>query len=165
MKKIFLILLLLPLLISCDANDKKSEQNIALIESYVSAVENMEYDAMASFLADDYLGLGPSIGDSISKDEAIKNWKFNVENLYKKIEYNRSRNMPIIIDSGDNQGQWVSNWAELKITYKDNDIDVTIWANTIYQIDNDKIIKSFTFYNEADVLEQMGYIFINPNDL
>jgi hypothetical protein len=38
-------------------------------------------------------------------------------------------------------------------------------ANTIYQIKDNKIVKSYTFYNEADVLEQLGYVFINPNDL
>ena len=30
---------------------------------------------------------------------------------------------------------------------------------------NGKIIKSLTFYNEADALEQLGYVFINPEDL
>ena len=53
----------------------------------------------------------------------------------------------------------------IKITYKDDRGAVTIWANTIYQIENEKIVKSFTFYNEADALRQLGYVFINPNDL
>ena len=63
------------------------------------------------------------------------------------------------------QGEWVSNWAELDITYKNGQGEVTIWANAIYLIENGKIVKSITFYNEADALRQMGYVFINPNDL
>jgi predicted ester cyclase len=38
---------------------------------------------------------------------------------------------------------------------------VTIWANTIYQIKNNKIIKSYSFYNEADVYEQLGLGVLN----
>ena len=54
----------------------------------------------------------------------------------------------------------MSNWAELQIKYKDGE-NVIVLVNSIYLIENDKIVKSFTFYNEADVLEQLGYVFIN----
>ena len=39
------------------------------------------------FLDDKYMGLGPSYGDTIYKDQAIANWKYYVENLYEKIQY------------------------------------------------------------------------------
>jgi len=164
MKKSAFILLLLPLMIGCSSIGNKSEKNLALVEKYVNAVENLEYDIMASLLADDYKGLGPSIGDSIGKTQAVEMWKNNVENLYEKIEYLRSRNVAVTITSGDNQGEWVSNWAELHIVYKDNMGEVTIWANTIYQIEDIKIVKSYTFYNEADALRQLGYFYIHPSD-
>jgi hypothetical protein len=73
--------------------------------------------------------------------------------------------MPVSFEDGPNKGDWVSNWAELEITYKHEDDKVVIWANTIYLIVGDKIIKSYTFYNEADALEQLGYVFINPEKL
>lgn len=120
---------------------------------------------MASLLDENYIGVGPSIGDSTGKSQAIESWKYNVDNLYEKIEYKLSRNAALIISDGDNQGEWVTNWAELEITYKDERGTVTIMANSIYQIKDNKIVKSFTFYNEADALEQLGYVFINPNDL
>ncbi len=119
---------------------------------------------MESLLDDSYYGFGPSYGDSINKDQAVINWKYNVEHLYKSIKYNKSRNAAVIITTGDNQGEWVSNWGELHIVYKD-DRHVTLWANTTYKIENGKIVKSYTFYNEADALEQLGYVFINTNDL
>jgi len=84
-----------------------------------------------------------------------------VDNLYESINYSRSRNVAVTINSGDNQGDWVSNWGELTIRYKNTEDSVTIWANSIYQIKNGKIVKSFTFYNEADALRQLGYYFIN----
>lgn len=164
MKKLFFALLLVILVMSCSSEVDNSEKNLALITNYVKAVENMDFEAMDLYLDENYLGLGPSYGDSINKTQAIANWKSNVENLYEKIHYDKSRNAAIKISTGDNQGDWISNWAELKIDYKNDRGSVIIWANSIYQIQNNKIVKSFTFYNEADVLEQLGYTFFNPDD-
>lgn len=159
-----IILFLITFFTSCGKADN-SAKNIALIEKYVQAVQSKDFEGFSSALDDNYLGLGPSYGDSIHKPAALANWKENITNLYENITYNKSRNAAFQITDGDNQGEWVSNWAELTITYKDGLGSVTIWANTIYQIENDKIVKSFTFYNEADALRQLGYVFINPDDL
>ena len=133
-----------------------------MIKNYIQAVENLDYDAMSNILDDSYVGIGPSRGDSISKEQAILNWKSNVENLYEKISYSKSQNIAV----KTLEGEWVSNWADLTIVYKGDDHNtISILANTVYQIKNGKIIKSLTFYNEADALEQLGYVFINPSDL
>ena len=79
--------------------------------------------------------------------------------------YEISRNITESIPDGKNQGEWVSNYAQLSITYKDGRGPVKIWANTIYRIENGKIVKSYTFYNEADALRQLGYVFVNPDEL
>ncbi|RLD73893.1 MAG: hypothetical protein DRJ10_17355 [Bacteroidetes bacterium] len=165
MRNLIFALLVSSLVISCSSTDKTAEKNLLLVEKYVKGVENMDYEIMDDLLADNYLGLGPSFGDSINKVQAIESWKQNVENLYEKIEYFRSRNNAVTITTGDNQGEWVSNWAELKITYKGDKGSVMIWSNSIYLIENNKIIKSYTFYNEADALRQLGYVFINPDHL
>jgi len=164
MKKFLIISALLPLLFACSPKDNSGD-NIALIEKYVQSVEDLDYTAMSSLLDDSYYGFGPSIGDSIDKTQAVANWKSYVETLYESIEYNKSRNAAVTITDGDNKGDWVSNWGELHIVYKNNEGEFTIWANTIYQIENGKIIKSYTFYNERDALTQLGYVFINPNNL
>lgn len=160
-----LLLLIIPLAMGCSMTGGNAEKSVELIDNYVKAVESMDFDAMEIYLAEDYVGLGPSHGDSIGKIGAIENWKNNVEILYQSIRYNKSRSIPVTISTGDNQGDWVANWAELNIKYKDDKGEVTIWANTIYQIENEKIVKSYTFYNEADALKQLGYVFINPNEL
>jgi len=165
MKRLLYLTLLLPLMMGCSSIGDNSEKNVALVEKYIAGVESLDFDIMESILADDYQGLGPSISDSIGKVQAIENWKLNVETLYEKIEYQRSRNIAVAITTGDNQGEWVSNWAELYIEYKNDGGAVTIMANTIYEIENNQIVKSYTFYNEADALRQLGYIFFNPNDL
>lgn len=149
------------LLVACSSTDRNSEENVKLVTNYVQAVENLDYNAMDDILDESYIGIGPSKGDSINKENAIKNWKQNVENLYEKISYSKNRNIAVSTP----EGEWVSNWADLTITYKGSGEQVSILSNTIYQIENGKIVKSITFYNEADVLEQLGYVFINPDDL
>jgi hypothetical protein len=136
-----------------------------LIEKYVSAVANLDYGAMDELLDDNYVGFGPSHNDSVTKERALSNWKNNVENLYKSISFSRSRNLASFVPDGPNAGNWVSNWSEMTIVYKKDEKQVTLWVNTIYKIDDNKIIRSYTFYNEADVLEQLGYVFIDPNEL
>ena len=142
-----------------------SKENVTLIENYVNAVENLDYDAMDEILADDYIGIGPSVGDTINKENAIANWKKNVTDLYAKIDYNKSKTLPLLPPDGQADGEWVSNWAELTISYKDGEKDVTLMTNTIYQIKGGKVVKTLTFYNEADALRQLGFVFINPDNL
>ena len=163
MKNLILLISLSCGVMACNSSQKeKNTQNVALVEKYVQAVENKDYETMSSCLADDYLGVGPSYGDTVTKAQASENWKYNVENLYDKIKYNKSKVVPVSIPDGPNKGEWVSNWSELTISYK-NGKSVTIWANTSYLIENDKIIRSFTLYNEADVLRQLGFQFIGPD--
>ena len=165
MRKIFLFLLGILLIYSCSVPDKTTADNEALIKKYVEAVENKDTATMESLLADNYEGYGPSVNDRIDKKGAVKSWKEITENLYETIHYSKSRILSVNIPDGENKGEWVSNWAELKIVYKKDKKEVTIWTNTVYKIENNKIIKTYTFYNEADVLNQLGYVFINPNDL
>ena len=164
MKKLIYLLIAMLFVVSCSQGIQNTTKNIAVVEEYIKAVESLDYDKMELLLADNYQGLGPSYGDSISKVQALESWKYNVENLYEKISYNRGQVAPVRIQEGPNKGDWVSSWAELKITYKDGE-KVTIWANTAYKVENEKIVKTFTFYNEADALRQLGYVFFNPNDL
>jgi len=165
MKHLLFLLVILLTTISCTDQNKHADENIALIEKYIQAVQNLDYTIMEDLLADNYMGYGPSHDDSVNKDMAISNWKDNVENLYESVTYDKSRNLASFVPNGENAGEWVSNWAELTIIYKDDMATVTLYTNTIYKIENNKIVKSYSFYNEADVLEQLGYVFINPNKL
>jgi hypothetical protein len=147
---------------SCGSSENKlQEENLALVKKYVEAVENLNYEAMGDYLADNYMGLGPSYGDTIYKKEAIENWKANVAHVYEKIEHTRATYAPVFIADGPNKGDWVGCWSELKITFKSGK-SVMIWANSDYKIENGKIVKTITLYNEADALRQMGFEIVAP---
>lgn len=158
MKKLALLAGLGLILFSCAPSKENNEAHLAVVQNYVKAVESLDYDAMSTYLDDNYLGLGPSYGDSINKAQAVESWKYNSENLYKKIEHTRAKYAFVTIPDGDAQGDWIATWAELKITYK-NEQTITIWANSNYLVNNGKIVRSLTFYNEGDALRQLGYEF------
>ena len=102
-----------------------AEENMKLITAYLKAVENLDYDAMGEILDDNYPGIGPSRTDSIYKDQAISNWKNNVEHLYEKISYSKSKHFAV----KTNEGEWVSNWAGRTIFYKSDKKEISILAN------------------------------------
>jgi hypothetical protein len=157
MKKYIILTALVAGLFACTSNNtKKQAENVEVVKNYVTAVENLDFESMATLLDDKYMGLGPSYGDTIYKDQAIANWKYYVENLYEKIQYTRSQIAPVTISEGDAKGEWVANWAELHIVFKEGG-EATIWSNTNYQVENGKIVRSLTLYNEADALRQLGY--------
>ena len=155
--------IILPLLIIYGCNTTNHDENLAIVKQYVDAVENLNFGDMDGLLSTDYRGFGPSAHNSINKEEALENWKENSENLYDKIEFIREHYAGFNISEGENKGNWVAHWSELKITYKDDTGSVSIWANTNYKVENGKIVKSYTFYNEADVLQQLEYVFIHQN--
>ena len=166
MKQLIICASFILLLFSCNSSaDKTKTENLALAKKYMTAVESNDVVTMGELLADNYIGYGPSDGDSVNKEEAIKNWKYNAENLYASIKYSRHQNIAVTIKEGEEAmpGDWVSNWAILDIKYKDGRGPVRVWVNAVYKIENGKIALSRTFYNEADVLRQLGYEFSMPN--
>lgn len=164
MKPIYSFCILAAIITSCGGNQEAIEkENIAVVEKYIKAVESKDTQAMTDLLADNYVGYGPSVADTVNKAQALENWRYVAENLYDKIEYQRTVNIAAKITEGPNPGNFVSDWARLKITYKDGSGPVYLHMNAIYRIENGKITVSRTFYNEADVLRQLGYDFVPFN--
>jgi ketosteroid isomerase-like protein len=163
MRKLIILIAISFLLFSCTSDsDKKKVEGLAIAEKYMAAVENGNIAVMDSLLADNYVGYGPSVADSTSKKKALASWKYNTENLYESIKYTRYQNIAITVKEGEQAepGDWVCNWAYLTIKYKDRKSPVNLWVSAAYKIENGKIVRSRTFYNEADVLRQLGYTIV-----
>jgi limonene-1,2-epoxide hydrolase len=144
--------------------DKTSEENLTLVNNFFAAVEKLDTAAMSALLADNYHGYGPSIGDSAGKAEILGNWKYNFDHFYASIKYNRYQNIASNMsgNSDAEPGDWVSNWSYCSIKYRDGRGPIYIWVNSVYKIENGKIVKSRVIYNEADWLRQLGYRLIKP---
>jgi hypothetical protein len=166
MKQLLVLAIISLSLFACTSSaDKKEKQNLAIAEKYMKAVETNNVSLMDSLLADNYIGYGPSVGDSIDKEGAIRNWKDNTENLYESFQYTRHKEIAVTVTEGNAQGDWVLNWAYLTIKYKIGKVPVHLWVNVVYRIENGKIAMSRTFYNEADVLRQLRYTIDPPQEI
>ena len=79
MKNLIIIVALGFGLLACTSSTEKTNNaNIDLVKSYIKAVEDLDFEAMNLYLDENYLGMGPSYGDSIGKYEAVANWEWNV---------------------------------------------------------------------------------------
>ena len=159
MKHLLFLLVICFFIVSCSSHDdhELDAKNLALIDQYVKAVESNDPKTMAGLLADNYMGYGPSVADSINKQGAIASWKWNMDSLYQSIEYTRQQSIAVSVKEGETMGDWVSNWAYLTIKYKDGRGPVHLWVNAAYKIEDGKIVRSRTFYNVAHVMQQLGY--------
>jgi len=167
MKQLVIILAVSMCLFSCNSDSgTTSNANLEIAKRYMNAVETSNIGTMDSLLAENYVGYGPSVGDSINKVDALANFKYNAENLYESMDYTRDQSIAVTVKEGEQAmpGDWVTNWANLRIKYKDGRGPVNVWVNAAYKIENGKIVRSWTFYNEADVLRQLGYEMVLAKD-
>ena len=166
MKQLIVLLIISITLFACTSSaDQKEKANLAIAQKYMQAVESKNVAIMDSLLAENYIGYGPSVGDSTNKEQAIINWKDNVDNLYESIKYTRHKELAVTVTEGEAVGDWVLNWALLTIKYKAGSVPVQLWVNAVYRIENGKIVQSRTFYNEADVLRQLRYMITPPQEV
>jgi len=163
MRQIIFILAVFAGLTSCSSGtNNNAKANLEIAKRYMNAVETNNLATMDSLLAENYMGYGPSVGDSIDKEGALASWKYTADSLYESVKYTRHQNITVTTTEADeaDPGDWVSNWALLTIKYKNIEKPVNIYVNATYKIENGKIVFSRTFYNEADVLRQLGYEFV-----
>ena len=166
MKHLIIFAIIGIFLAACTSSaEKKEKENLAIARKYMKAVESKNISVIDSLLADNYMGYGPSIGDSINKEGAVLNTKFLMDNLYETFEYTRHKEVAVTVKEGEATGDWVLNWAYLTIKYKDGRGPVYAWVNIVYRIENGKIVHSRTFYNEADVLRQLNYKIDPPEEI
>jgi ketosteroid isomerase-like protein len=163
MKQLLLLIVISISLYSCkDETANKEKDNLEIAKKFMKAVESKDVATMDFLLAENYIGYGPSVGDSTTKKEAVKAFKFNAENLYESFEYTKHKEIAVSSTEGEAMGDWVLNWAYLTIKYKDGRGPINLWVNAVYRIENGKIVHSRTFYNEADALRQLGFSFEAP---
>jgi ketosteroid isomerase-like protein len=163
MKQLLLLIVISISLYSCkDETANKEKDNLEIAKKFMKAVESKDVATMDFLLAENYIGYGPSVGDSTTKKEAVKAFKFNAENLYESFEYTKHKVIAVSSTEGEAMGDWVLNWAYLTIKYKDGRGPINLWVNAVYRIENGKIVHSRTFYNEADALRQLGFSFEAP---
>ncbi|MEM9329330.1 MAG: nuclear transport factor 2 family protein [Bacteroidota bacterium] len=166
MKHLIILGIALLLFSACGDDGKAQKEleaaNLQLVRNYLDAVEDRDFEAMSSMLADNFLALGPSIYDSANRDEAVSAWRVSSSNIYETIEYKGLQFLTASQEDGPAAGDWVLAWANLELWFKDGKGPVALWINAAYKIENGKIARLRRIYNETDVMKQLGYATFPP---
>ena len=162
-------------LFSCTSTGNNKENNkvaanLDIADKYMKAVETNNAAVMDSLLADNYIGYGPSVGDSVNKADALASWKYTAENLYESMKYTRHQNIAVTVKEGEEAeaGDWVSNSAYLTIKYKDGRGPVNAWVNAFYKIENDsfkntrKFLSILTDHIQLTTIKSESHIKFKP---
>ena len=166
MKKLsFYIVIMLSMIAmaSCSTGTTESGINTDILSvgtKFMDAWHDKDTAKLSRLLADDFVGLGPSTGDSMNKGEALAKWKSIMDNL-DAIDVSQNFNAAAKVAEGPNAGDYVTSWARGNIKYK-NGKDVHITLNYVFRVKDGKIDRSISFVNEADTMRQLGYQIIPP---
>lgn len=159
MKKVNYIMMVLLgiMIISCTDQNQAIQESLNVVEKFQMAFQDHDIETIKSVLADDYVGYGPSLSDSIRKDDALLIWENNLDYLYDKVEMNVAENVSISNVEAKGGGLWISSWGTLTLKFQNVSNEAIILANQIFLVKDGKIKKTIIFYNEADALRQAGY--------
>ncbi len=137
------------------------EANTQTVYDYIAAMTTGDVNAAASFLTDDYYYYGPNIADSASKVDHLSRWKGNLDSLFTKVTYSRIATITQSYEEGRLQGDWVADWSVMSIDYQ-NAPSVSFNFHAVYRVEEGKITRSTSFFNQADILTQQGWQMTPP---
>jgi hypothetical protein len=167
MKKLLIpaIAIMILALASCTppppAVDTVGEANKEVVKKYMDALIAGNVSGAAEFLADDYMGRGPALKDSVNRQQFIDNWTKNWEQ-FSAMKYDETAVLPTTVKEGRNAGDWVLNWGTISVDYKDGRPSVKFLIQLTTRVANGKITFTIAYYDVADILTQQGFTFTPP---
>ena len=122
----------------------KIDEDIAVVDKYIQAVQSNNAQAVRNLLDNSYVGYLPSLSDSIGKEQALANLTYESEHLYEKIEYVQNVHLSVRGIDSPQSSSLVSDSCLVKITYKDGRGSVFFKLLVDYRIAKGKITFSRT---------------------
>ncbi|MGL1885245.1 MAG: nuclear transport factor 2 family protein [Reichenbachiella sp.] len=165
MKYSFLLLILSLFFYQCKTTKTLERNHVEVVEAYIAAIENKDFDTMDSLTTDQFYSVGPSLGDTIQKDEMLRNWRVNSKTTIEQINFRESRVSLLAMPSRSEYGDWVGEWSIAKIKYKNGNDPVKLFINSNYLVVGGKISRALILYNQADMYNQLGYRFSKPDSV
>jgi len=168
-QKIFVFLFAIAIgFISCSPSNENTIQrnpaNEALVKKYIDAITTGDTSAIEPLLADDFKDYGPNTTDSLDKAGTIADSKNQWRNHWRAVEFNRYTMLSATIPDGPVAGDWVLDWAKITIHSKDNTPSFTVNWHGAFRVKDGKINQANSFFNQADILRQIGFTFVPPKD-
>jgi ketosteroid isomerase-like protein len=135
-----------------------AEADMKVVSDYVNALVNNELGKAEKLLAEEFMGYGPAVNDSINKKNTINNWKEN-----HKVRTNQKVGFvtqTFRVLQGDLKGDWVSHWGTY--TFTQNGRNVTIPYQVTARVSNGMINRSTIYFDNLSVQQQLGFEIIPP---
>lgn len=183
MRKIFLSMITLALLVSCGDDKKEKEADDTLVKSTSADAKPMQseiadakytdlgkammknftdgkLDAWGESLADNIVYLYSS-GDSMAGKQAVLNyWKDRREKIVQSTEMTNDIWLPIKVNQSqkgpDVPGIWLLNWGQVKATYRNGKV-LEFWVHQdLHYNDQDKVDRIVMYMDRAPINAAMS---------
>lgn len=141
-----------------------ANKTMGIVNDYINLSVSGEIDKAVGLLAEDFMGYGPGISDSLDVSGETKFWKDNY-----KLQSDRSVeliSLPVNISQtespfGDLSGDWVQVWAVYSFTQ--NEIQLNLPFQLAAKIVDGEIASTRIYYDRLDLLQELGYKITSPS--
>jgi len=136
----------------------EAEVDMQVVNDYVNALINNKMMEAEKLLGDKYMGYGPAVNDSISKQETMASWKES-----HKIRTNEKVGFvtqTFRVLQGELAGDWVSQWGTYTFTQNGKNIELPYQLTAL--VSNGKISRSTIYFDNLAIIEALGYQITPP---
>lgn len=135
-----------------------AEADMKTVGDYVNSLVAGDLKKAKSLLAKTFMSYGPSSTDSSTVSQEMADWEQNYKvQLDRKVAF-VTQTFKVL--SGAQKGSWVSLWGNY--TFKMGDKDLTLPFQNTLSVANGKITKSFIYYDNFAIYQQLGYTLTPP---
>ncbi|HEY3429060.1 MAG TPA: hypothetical protein VGK39_00200, partial [Cyclobacteriaceae bacterium] len=83
---------------------------------------------------------------------------------WQSTEFDRITMLSMTLKDGKVPGDWVLDWGIVTITYKDDTPPTKFQWHGVYKIENGKIAEGISYFDRYDIMRQIGFRFVLPED-
>ncbi len=139
-------------------DNPNAEADLKVVSDYIKQTAAGDIAKAKSLLADTYMEYGPGSKDSADVAKVVSDW----ENSYK-VTSNRSIGFvqqTFRVTSGPQKGDWVSVWGTYAFTQNGKSVSFPLQITAL--VANGKIQRTIVYFNELDIITQLGYTITPP---
>lgn len=137
------------------SKDEMAQQSIEVVEKLVQAYENEDIEALKEIYSVDLESHGPMYGDIWPYDSILASnaaWFGMADSITFDIDYIMYEK----VEEGELEGDWVLLWSDISWVDANTGKSYIIDYHSPHQIVDGKIVYEHAYWNQWDMLQQMG---------
>jgi hypothetical protein len=137
-----------------------AEADMKTVSDYTNALVSGDLKKAKSLLAKTYMSYGPSSTDSSDVNQEMANWEENyTRHSDRKVAF-VTQTFKVV--SGPQKGSWVSLWGTYTFTVNAKILTLPIQITS--SVSNGKMLKSFVYFDNLAIYQQLGYTLTPPDN-